>query len=185
MKISEIGRGPAQPIPPEIETVEGFLRMITDKHEVFYHENPTKQFNPLLMVLCENGEIFPIMPQWDSEAEKQVFCLQMQVAFKLWRVKSYVFAMEAWLSSAAVQHINEDGSIDEGKNASEQPDRKEVIFTIAVDKTNKVQKCLEIKRDYLGHPHLVDFPEMDGTDFAGRFANLLNNGNDFQSIRRP
>lgn len=176
MDFQSIGRGPAKPIPPEIATVEGFLKKITDHHASWYQDNPDRQFRPLLMVLCENGDMVPILVEgFSEEEEKQAFCEQMREAFKAWGVKSYVFAMEAWLSFASAAMLNPDGTIDRTKSPSEQPDRKEVIFTVAVDRNGKkAQNCLEIIRDFQGKPHVVPFKGLDDTDFAGRFTELLS-----------
>ena len=175
MNPSDIGRGPAKPIPAELETVNGFIDMMTAKHAEFYHENPDAEFQPLLMVLCENGDLIPVMVDgFGNDDQKDLFCAQMRVAFKLWRVKSYVFAMEAWLSYAAAKAVNPDGTIDSDKSASKQSDRKEVVFTIAIDKDgNKAKSCLEIIRDYQGGAHVVPFDLPAEADFAGRFAELL------------
>lgn len=175
MKVSDIGRGPAKPIPPEIETVEGFLDMIVAKHAEFYQENPNTEFRPMIIALCENGDMVPIMIGGDgSEEAKEAFCLQMGVAFKLWRVKSYVFSNEAWLSFAAASQINPDGTIDEDKSASKQPDRKEVLFTSAVAKDGtSAHNCMEIIRDYKGGAHLVPYELPEGVTLGGRFANLF------------
>lgn len=175
MNPSDIGRGPAKPIPAELETVNGFIDMMTAKHAEFYHENPDAEFQPLLMVLCENGDLIPVMVDgFGNDDQKDLFCAQMRVAFKLWRVKSYVFAMEAWLSYAAAKAVNPDGTIDSDKSASKQSDRKEVVFTIAIDKDgNKAKSCLEIIRDYKGGAHVVPFDLPPEADFAGRFAELL------------
>ena len=149
--------------------------MMTAKHAEFYHEHPKTEFRPVLMVLCENGDLFPVMVEGFGEDEhKDLFCAQMRVAFKLWRVKSYVFAMEAWLSYEAAKHVNPDGTIDTTKSASQQSDRKEVVFTIAIDKDgNKAKSCLEIIRDYQGGAHVIPFPMGNDMDFAGRFTELL------------
>lgn len=175
MKVSDIGRGPAKPIPPEIQTVDGFLSAITAKHAEFYAENPDTEFRPILMVLCENGDLFPVMIASDgSEEEKELFCLQMKVAFKLWRVKSYVHATEAWLSFAAAKQINPDGTIDDDKRASQQADRKEVLFTVAIDKGgNQASNCMEIIKDYRGNRHLIPFDLPEGISLGGRFTELL------------
>lgn len=175
MNYDTIGQGPAKPIPTEIATVEGFLKKIADHHAMWYQNNPDGEFRPLLMVLCENGDLIPILVAgFGEDEEKTVFCEQMRETFKKWRVKSYVFAMEAWMSSMSVSDLNEDGTIDSSKSPSKQPDRKEVVFTIAVDKDgNKAQNCLEIIRDYQGKPHLIPLDALSGVDFAGRFAELL------------
>lgn len=172
MKVSDIGRGPAKPIPPEFQTVDGFLSQITAKHAEFYAENPDTEFVPILMVLCENGDLFPVMIAADgSPEEKELFCAQMKVAFKLWRVKSYVHASEAWLSWAAAKDVNPDG---DDKRASKQSDRKEILFTVAIDKDgNQAANCMEIIRDYQGKRHLIPFDLPEGISLGGQFTELL------------
>lgn len=175
MDFSSIGRSPAKPIPTEVQSVEGFLKLVVDRHGAFYFENPRAEFRPLLLVLCENGDMVPIMAAFDGEDSKDEFCAEMRHQFKEWRVKSYVFAMEAWLSTLSTVDLNEDGSIDDDKRPSKQPDRKEVVFTLAIDRDgNKAKSCLEIHRNYKGEvSHIEPMEGFDGVDFAGRFAELL------------
>lgn len=175
MKVSDIGRGPAKPIPTELQTVDGFLAAIIAKHMEFFAENPKTEFRPLLMVLCENGDFFPVMIASDgSDQEKELFCAQMKVAFKLWRVKSYVHSSEAWVSFAAAEHANPDGTIADDQRASKQSDRKEILMTAAFDKNgNQASNMMEIVTDFQGNRHLIPFDTPEGLVMGGRFTELL------------
>lgn len=175
MDVTQIGRGPKVEMDPIFGSVQTMCDYMTAQHkEYFAHADAEAddQYRPMLFAVCENGEIVPILTDFQSDEQKDFFCAQMAVAFKLWRVVRYAFAMEAWFT---------DNVTEENKHIapSQRDDRKEMIFTSVIDKDGSTAfSSLEMIRDWTTGKvtELRDTTDrFKGTDFGGRFANLLGN----------
>lgn len=175
MDISEIGRGPQVEMDPIFGSVDTMCGFMTTQHHEYFARPDTQaddQYRPMLFAVCENGQVVPILTDFSSDQEKDFFCAQMAVAFKLWRVVRYSFAMEAWFATDITE---------ENKHLapSQREDRKEMIFTSVIDKDgSSAFSALEMIRDWQTGKvtELRDMTDQfKGTEFGGRFANLLGN----------
>jgi hypothetical protein len=140
-----------------------------------------------------SGSIFAVVTPFHNETEKQILLAVVRAALKEHHCVGYTTISEAWLSMRhksmgewSAEQIEEHYA---KRPPSQDPNRVEVVWCVAVTRTARKGKALEIKRNWKGKfTHLVDYdfekiaaqtgvkPPRPGEDFGitGTFAELLD-----------
>ena len=166
---NKIGKGPSKEVPEEFRSAQSLHDHLVATHREFYaNGDKDAMLQPMLMVVCGNGDIVPIMTEFADEDGKEKFSALMRKAFRAWNVTRYAFVSESWMATY------DDRSLSGGM-PSQREDRKEIVVTFAMERNGEsVMSVLELIRDW-NTGKVSDLREIDGFDAApsGRFAELF------------
>ena len=186
-----IGKGPPKAIPENLRTHKKLHASMLALHEKFYAEaGPDDMLKPMIMIVCKNGDVVPIIARMSTPEEKDAFADDMTASFKKWKVTHYAFVMEAWMRYTNQQEYDEaGGDMANMKAPSASPDRIEVVHTFAQNQRGQVMASLQkivrgedgrvLKLELMNMterdapPEIVDTEANPMLGFAGRFADLL------------
>ena len=98
--------------------------------------------------------------------DKDSIAMEMRTLLKKKRVVRYVSTLESWM-------LESNESYDPTRPVSAHPNRIEVIYILAEDKTNQLQGYYPILRPPIGQPGLAPFKRSDGGYSHGRFSNMF------------
>lgn len=170
MNLENLGRGPKQKMPPLFGDVTTLHEFLIGMHKKFYADaDADAVLQPMVFVVCENGDVAPIMTAFDGDDTKDAFAAFLRENFPKWGVVRYAFFAEAW--AAVIDHPK-----GEYVRPSQSDNRKEIVATVCIDRdgTQKMS-TLELVRDWQTGKviDLVTMDDYDGTGIAGRFAELF------------
>lgn len=167
--VKNIGKGPVKKLPEEFRSSQSLHDHLVAAHRTFYaNGDKDAMLKPMLMVVCANGDIVPILTEFSDEDGKEKFAATMRRAFRTWNVIRYAFVSESWMATY------DDRSLSGGM-PSQREDRKEIVVTFAMERDGaSVMSVLELIRDW-NTGKVSELREMDGFDGppSGRFAQLF------------
>ena len=168
--MDDLGKGPYKPIPEQYSTNKKMAETIMEMHKGLYVANPKTELMPGVFLVCQNGDIAPIVTGFGPDADKDYFAFFLRVKMKEWNVVRYAFFSEAWVADASSNIM-----------PSKREDRKEITMVCVEDKTSPPHAVmLEIVRDWEDGT-VTGFKPLDlqvsmsdaGVTFGGRFSGLL------------
>jgi hypothetical protein len=150
------------------------LNHLLDEAERHIHNVLIDQHEDELLPVCVmakgDGRFIAPTP-WRSENEKGAMLTLMRHQMQSNGVEAYCVMSEAWI---AVQPEDWKPGDDAGPPPSQRPDRQEVVFACASDKTQSIQRMWRIVRGEAGAIVKLDLDDgRNVADTVGRMAELL------------
>jgi hypothetical protein len=190
---SNIGQGPSKPVHPSHASTKALMHHLLDyvrdwwlKPSEEEKNDKTRSFSPMLIAVCANGDIVPIVAVMAfDEDQKEEFALNMRKKFQVWNVQRYAFISEAWVATynGKDTRIPRKGGIPEHMRPVNRHDRKEVMSLAVVGKDEETEfYALELVRDWdtglvTGltpfDAGITGVKKGKGLQMSGRFMDLL------------
>lgn len=133
-----------------------------------------KQLTPVAHLIKSNGEDLILGTPWRDDFEKVLTQKMLSALMRAGDVVRYALVCEAWTRKATDDELAglKPGELPSVDPIAEHPDRKEIVFAIAVDRDGHLGRVWDTKRDANGH--CVDLVlDSDAEDHVGAFLDLL------------
>lgn len=132
-------------------------------------ETKARELMPIFLMVAAKENIFLPAP-WRSDQEKALMLRAARAIMQERGVTCYSIVSEAW---TATQPKGWKPGMPQGPMPADRPDRKEIVFALAADKTRSKSCTWDIVRGEAGS--VVDLRLEKGPlqDLGGRMAELL------------
>lgn len=136
------------------------------------------QIVPTFLIQTSESSIILMQTPWRSERDKDLMCRSLGETMRDRGAQRYSFLSEAWMSVSprdgmSLEEIAKK-RFTEAELPSNDPNRIEVVMTMAADHETSLHKLYRIIRGEAGTVVRLDYQkDLVATPFSGRFANLL------------
>lgn len=154
---------------PKPQSVEELMDFAEKQARAIIEEKGDEAQSMFLAQTLDN-QMLVIAALWANEYEKVQILEGVKKLFKEKNVDRYVHISEAWASSNMQRH-------EQGFTPSQDPDRREVLIILGVDRNRVLHRSWEIETE--GEIRKIGTMKMlpEGTKITGRMTELLDTRN--------
>jgi hypothetical protein len=127
-----------------IETLNLLVQLASQQAKTIIVDGQTELI-PTWVLVNQEGDICIIGTPWENDAQKMQAEHLMRKKIQEYQAVAYSLVVEAWLASYPPQTKLDQHFI----RPHDQPDRREVVITLATDGRQTVWKTWAVRRDYL------------------------------------